>query len=224
MLGALGIENEIVIGETHPSRMNARSAISGHAWNAAKVDGNWRLFDTTWGAGAISPAGIFSFRFNEYYFDVPPEELIFTHYPNDSRWQLAGQSVSKEEFTDFPYVDAKLFGAGVPASVLREAISSAPIKSSVLFYESPLWADSRLRLFDFPVSRDLIAEREYRFSLALPSDKIMVKDDDTGAILGTFGPQNGRFDFSLSFRDSGPVTFYYRSNDHYVGFIRYRVE
>lgn len=42
-----------------------------HAWNAVKINNQWRLVDTTWGAGYIEGHSFIP-RFTEYYFLTPP--------------------------------------------------------------------------------------------------------------------------------------------------------
>lgn len=52
---AIGEEIVHVVG-------NSRSSISdlngnGHAWNAAKIEGNWYLIDATWNSGYVDASG-----------------------------------------------------------------------------------------------------------------------------------------------------------------------
>ncbi|TRZ67518.1 MAG: hypothetical protein D4Q77_02930 [Methanothrix sp.] len=82
---------------------------SDHAWNAVKIDGRWRLVDTTWGAGHIDEVASFVRQFDDYYFLTPPEEFIYTHLPDDPRWQLLERPLSKEEYEDLVYVKPPFF-------------------------------------------------------------------------------------------------------------------
>lgn len=82
---------------------------SDHAWNAVKIDGRWRLVDPTWGAGHIDEVGGFVRQFDDYYFLTPPEEFIYTHLPDDPRWQLLERPLSKEEYEDLVYVKPPFF-------------------------------------------------------------------------------------------------------------------
>ena len=82
---------------------------SDHAWNAVKIDGRWRLVDSTWGAGHIDEVEEFVRQFDDYYFLTPPEEFIYTHLPDDSRWQLLERPLSKEEYKDLVYVKPPFF-------------------------------------------------------------------------------------------------------------------
>ncbi|MCK5683880.1 hypothetical protein KAJ27_07160 [bacterium] len=71
----------------------------GHAWNSVKIDGKWRLLDSTWGAGHKDvTTGYFKKKFQPYYFLTPASRMIYTHLPKDDNWQLLNEKVSKEEF------------------------------------------------------------------------------------------------------------------------------
>lgn len=54
-----------------------------HCWNAAYWDNRWHLLDCTWGAGDIK-----SGTYPPKYFDVPPEQMLASHFPDDPAWQL----------------------------------------------------------------------------------------------------------------------------------------
>ncbi len=57
-----------------------------HAWNAVYWDQHWHLVDCTWDEGylfePLRPAGL------PRYFDVPPEQMLASHFPDDPAWQL----------------------------------------------------------------------------------------------------------------------------------------
>lgn len=79
-----------------------------HAWNAVKIDENWYLIDTTWGAGTVND-NIFSPEFNPYYFATKPEEFIYSHFPENSQWQLLNIPFSRSQFDTFADVSPDLF-------------------------------------------------------------------------------------------------------------------
>ncbi|RNI27323.1 hypothetical protein EFA69_14345 [Rufibacter immobilis] len=68
-----------------------------HAWCAAQVNGQWYLFDPTWGAGFVEN-GVFVKKLNPRHFKVSPAEMIKTHMPFDPLWQLLEQPVSYQQF------------------------------------------------------------------------------------------------------------------------------
>jgi hypothetical protein len=87
--------------------------LSNHAWNGVKIDGEWRLVDSTWGAGYLDPDGGFVKRFEEFYFLTPPEELVWTHLPEDPNEQLLDETISREEFEGLVYAKPAFFNNGM---------------------------------------------------------------------------------------------------------------
>lgn len=86
---------------------------SNHAWNAVKIDGEWKLMDPTWGAGNLNKANHYQKEFEPFYFFTKPEEFIYEHFPTEARWQLLPEPVSQEEFQDLPYVSPAFFQCGL---------------------------------------------------------------------------------------------------------------
>ncbi|MHC1630944.1 MAG: transglutaminase domain-containing protein [Methanotrichaceae archaeon] len=82
---------------------------SNHAWNAIKIDGKWQLVDSTWGAGYINDEKQFVRQFDDYYFLTPPEEFVYTHLPEETRWQLLEDPLSKEEYEQLVYLKPPFF-------------------------------------------------------------------------------------------------------------------
>ena len=70
----------------------------GHTWNAVKVNGEWRLFDPTWGAGYVIDDKKFLKEYNEQWYDVSPKVMFKTHMPFDPIWQLSSQPVDYNTF------------------------------------------------------------------------------------------------------------------------------
>jgi transglutaminase/protease-like cytokinesis protein 3 len=75
-----------------------------HAWNAVLLGGKWSLVDCTW--ASISNAFGDS---SDYYFITPPDELIYTHYPDDQKWALLSDPPGFEAFKKTPYVTSLFF-------------------------------------------------------------------------------------------------------------------
>jgi len=86
-----------------------------HAWNAVKIDGQWKLFDVTWAAGygkGVNGRLVTVMQFNDYWFDTRSDEFIFSHLPSDEQWQLNDTRISKEQFERLPYVSSLFFKMG----------------------------------------------------------------------------------------------------------------
>ncbi|MCI4397503.1 MAG: hypothetical protein JHC34_01560 [Acidobacteria bacterium] len=89
------------------------SGAPNHAWNAVRIEGRWRLVDCTWGAGALDEAGKYVHAFEPFYYDTPPEQFIYTHWPYEARWQLAARAISQEEFERLPWLKPAFFKCGL---------------------------------------------------------------------------------------------------------------
>ena len=62
-----------------------------HAWNSIRINGEFKLIETTWAAS--------SGNWN-YYFCADPKSLINTHFPYNSFFQLLDEKVTFEEFVN----------------------------------------------------------------------------------------------------------------------------
>jgi hypothetical protein len=91
-----------------------------HAWNAVKVRGEWKLLDCTWGAGALDERGEYVPAFDAFYFFTPPEQFIYSHFPNDPRWQLLREPLTRRAFEDLAMLKPAFFTCGLGASRMLE--------------------------------------------------------------------------------------------------------
>ena len=75
---------------------------SDHAWNAVKIDGEWKLIDLAWAAGIVdSGTGRFKQVFNDAYFFTDPEKFFHNHFPENKKWLLVNKSPA--EFANQPF-------------------------------------------------------------------------------------------------------------------------
>lgn len=80
----MNITAQLVGGEAYVPAFNNSGA---HAWVAAKVNGNWWLFDPTWGAGYVNQGHYVRERnYDEFHPD--PASYATDHLPSDPLWQL----------------------------------------------------------------------------------------------------------------------------------------
>lgn len=90
-------------------RQDGRYRPYGHAWNAVKIAGRWRLVDATWGAGVLDEKEKYQALFDDSYFLSEPERFIEEHYPFDPLWQLLPKPVSLVDYrkSNWKYNPAK---------------------------------------------------------------------------------------------------------------------
>ena len=79
-------------------RVNKISGKSDHAWNAVKINGEWKLIDTTWAAGYIDDKKNFKVKTSDYYFFTPADQFVLAHFPLDNKWQLLEKPATLNQF------------------------------------------------------------------------------------------------------------------------------
>lgn len=96
----LGLKATIIPGRSKDNKGNIERA--KHAWLYVEVDGRNILIDPTWGAGSIKD-GVFVHSENDMsWFDIDPNWLIFTHYPDDAFYQLIDNPIDWQTFVKLP--------------------------------------------------------------------------------------------------------------------------
>lgn len=75
----------------------------GHAWNKVRTEKGWILLDVTWGS-CYGHVGDFYNGNSRIWFDVFPDWMIFTHFPNNSHNQLKSIPLSRNDYLSLPNV------------------------------------------------------------------------------------------------------------------------
>lgn len=131
---AAGLDCVLIRGYGKGLTYRAGSNFTGtnHAWNAVRIDGLWGLVDATWGAG-YSDGKRFYPQFDGYYFLTPPDELVWTHLPEDPDWQLLEMPISKEEFENLVYVKPPFFknGIGIESHIQAVIVAEGQVNVSL---------------------------------------------------------------------------------------------
>lgn len=87
------------LAKTQKSEIGKWPKNNRHAWNAAKINGNWKLIDVTWGAGYVKSRK-FVKNYKEYFFCSDPEMFFFKHYPSDKKWLFTQKT--EQDFVNLP--------------------------------------------------------------------------------------------------------------------------
>lgn len=97
-----GIECALIFGYAEGYSFDSqRSSKPNHGWNAVKLDGKWELVDATWGSGGSTTEGnskVYISQIDMRYLFADPEDFITDHFPEDQKWQLLDEPISKREF------------------------------------------------------------------------------------------------------------------------------
>lgn len=85
-----------------------------HAWNIFEVNGRKMITDVTWGSGYLMGKQ-FRVAYSLDYFDIRPEDFIYSHFPSESKWQLLSRPLNEDEFLALPNLGGKYFAFGLSA-------------------------------------------------------------------------------------------------------------
>jgi hypothetical protein len=66
-----------------------------HAWNAVRINDDWKLVDATWGAGFVDmKKSKFVRRFSDNFFFTSPGLFALNHFPREKKWLMTSMSDS----------------------------------------------------------------------------------------------------------------------------------
>ena len=192
----MGLQAEKVIGftKTASDRPGRKLKESDHAWNRIKIDGQWKIFDATWGAGSSTIGEKWKKRFDEFWFDMTPYEAIFTHFPEEVDPDVTPR-LSKSGFEELPFVGSDYFMMGFDARKVYVAI----MEHDQLRCPTTYFIPSKPKALNVPWFETLVVGEEYEFRF---------QDKDCIAI--SIREANGKWTdlmkendvFSISFRPS----------------------
>ncbi len=221
---AAGLEAEKVIGYAKGYGYNVGDTFkeTDHAWNVIKVDSEWRLFDATWanGYGTNKDGKLVSTtKFDAYWFDVAPESFIFTHLPEQSKWQLTADSLTLAQYEKLPYLDETFFKLGFnPNEVYNDAVSGK-VKEFIETFSN----DFPITGAQLPYSKNIIRGDEITFRIQSDyAEEIALIDDKT---YHYFKKENNMF--TLSHKPTGKQLWicvkinWFDKNFHTI--VRYKV-
>ncbi len=106
-----GLEAVTVIGFSKGPGFGSDSVApdADHAWNAVKADGEWYLLDCTWAAGYVDASSKFVRKAFDHYFMTPPDQFIYDHLPEVSKWQLLDTPINRKQFENMVYLRPGFF-------------------------------------------------------------------------------------------------------------------
>lgn len=159
MCTAVNIKAEVVGGYTRRIDFLKNDTLfrSDHAWNAVRIDGEWRLFDLTFAAGYVSPKsqafprmfssmfGIpfsikykFVKQFQPEWVDANPVLMIRTHLPELPMFQLLDCLITAEVWRAGPLAIANTLKGNSGLDLINTELNAYTDKSDVekLVYEA----------------------------------------------------------------------------------------
>jgi len=110
MCQAVGLRAGTIDGYVvyHPDKMGRQPLPSNHVWNWVSLNGQKRLVDVTYAAGATDWSGLaFRQKYDAVWFDVSPSIMVQTHYPEKPAEQILADPLSGKEFASMPFFFAR---------------------------------------------------------------------------------------------------------------------
>ena len=125
-----GLHSKVIRGYAKGSDYNPGMKFDGetgrHSWDAVYVNKEWRLLDCYWGARRLAnkevDEGTFHQEVDEYYFFPDPRQLIFTHFPDDSDWQLIRKPIKLSDFENMVALKASFFKHNLQVMNQKKAV------------------------------------------------------------------------------------------------------
>lgn len=81
-------------------------------WNAVLINNNWRFINAYWGSCAVgteTDSDIAMYRLDENFFMPDPDQLAYTHFPEEQKWQLLEPSMSMFIFEKRAFLKERFF-------------------------------------------------------------------------------------------------------------------
>ena len=151
----------------------AKGTVNGesHAWVRANTEKGWILIDPTWGAGITFD----STEVPMAWFDVKPDVMIFSHFPNDEKDQLLSKPLTYEQYSRLPNIPAGATQAGWNGSVLLSHFLNHPQSKAPKFYLNFTTDAGKFRLLSAPYDGTLQAGKTYTFKIQILDPKYEVE-------------------------------------------------
>ena len=170
-----------------------------HAWNVIKINGEWRVFDATWGAGnGEESRGKLEFTksYTDNWFNLSPYEAIFTHFPEDTALILTTPKLTLEKFENLQGIPVYAFTTKLlnAEQTYLKAVKKPSLKFPTIYPLEP----HEFQVLAAPKEFRLRKRKSHRFEFFASgvSDLFIYKNDEP---FKTFANEEGGHIFSLDF-------------------------
>lgn len=141
LAASVGMSATFVIGDVRGYRGTADDNLISkfqHAWNSVLIDGQWRLLDATWGARQEGESATDYLARRDYYFQTPPNQMIFDHLPETAVWQLLANPLADNAFHELPNLKPAFFRDDLRlANAFSDTLITSPGKATGVIVTAP---------------------------------------------------------------------------------------
>ena len=217
---AMNLKIEKVVGYSKGYSYSVGSTFkeANHAWNVIKIDGNWRIFDATWGQGngtKVDGKLVSKKEFDDYWFNVDPYEAIFSHLPEDSKWGFVQPALTLKSYERMPEIDHDYFNMGFDGQETYQDI----LTNKNLAFPKSFDLDTYVEMWFAPKYETLFIGESYPFKFYIPQGlSAAIIDNDNNWTY--FEAQKGQFKANYTPNTEGPLHIsikYERGNERHKG-------
>lgn len=163
---AVDVQVDIITGKAKDH--NGNIAKLCHVWLYAYTDSEHGiLLDPTWGAGSTKNGKFVRSKNCWLWFDVTPEWMILSHYPDDKAYQFLSKPVSRKEFRLMPPVNTLWLDFGLDGRELYQMARAQKLALPQVF----TGCEGDIELIDFPHSKTLRIGQLYTFRIKMKSGR-----------------------------------------------------
>lgn len=162
----IGVPCTIIIG--HNKDMWGNINQTGHGWVYVETEKGGILIDPTWGAGSIVNNRFVPDK-RDFWFDVDPYWMIFTHIPRDSQWQLIDKPIDMATFVSLPVLKPHCQYLGWNAKEIFTKLRDNKIKGLPKVMDFNI--QKAVRLKSMPMQSTLNPATKYRFEVENPNNQ-----------------------------------------------------
>ena len=198
---------------------------SNHAWNAVKIDNSWRIFDACWGEGAgrtDKKGRLISIKeFNDHWFNVPPSQAVFTHFPENPMELFTTQKITLEDFESLPDVSPHYLRQGflTAEEILAKLKTKKPIILPIMYQ-----LDGEYSIRKAPKDRTLAVGKPIEFEIECNEPGVKFYLLDENQIWKPLKRNNGNYIEHYTPMVSGDLQIIVQSSSGTYALMRYIVE
>lgn len=162
---AVGLETNIITGYSKDQYGGINS--NKHVWISVKTEEGTILLDPTWGAGTVMGDKFIQSKNDFSWFDIDPNWLIFTHFPDLPEHQHLSHPIDWDTFVNLPVLYPSATQYGWNGKEILTRMLNGNIVSLPRMFEK---FSDYLILTEIPLQETLQAGRFYQFTLKKKKD------------------------------------------------------
>lgn len=216
---SIGLRVEIINGKSKDPK--GQVGQMGHSWLFAYTSADKGiLIDPTWGAGYVKD-GAFCRRNDCWiWFDVSPEWMLLTHFPDDKSYQLTDSPISWQEFLSLSSVDDSWLEYGLDGMTLYQMARSRSLNLPRVY----TGGEGEVELMDFPHLKSLQIGKFYTFRIKMKNSRLFALINNQTYCKTPEWQSEGNGIYSVSFMPRATDDLHFALKDPQTNYWHYIIE